>query len=161
LEALQVACYSSDDIGISAPQQVLLPRSKTIRAHVPDAEPAREIDVTISYHHDNLVKTSDDPNSFLIDVNFIPFFCVYIKNSLIKEIGLLDAQLGRHYRSDRIYCNATIHFAKKRIVYTPKSKIYHFHQQSTSHLKKDNKKEYVNMFVKNVDADDKDRPFWL
>jgi hypothetical protein len=62
---------------------------------------------------------------------------------------VLDAELGRHYRSDRLYCNAVIQHAKKRIVFTPDSKLYHLHQQSTSSLKKKDDKEYKEMFTEN------------
>jgi GT2 family glycosyltransferase len=161
LEELQTAAYASEDIGISAPQQILLPRTKTIDTHVPSVNINREIDVTVSFHHDNFIAQNDEPESFLTDVNFIPFFCVYIRRDLIDQIGSLDAKLGRHYRSDRIYCNATIHYANKRIVYTPRSKVYHFHQQSTQDLKKNDKAQYQNMFVKNLDEKDADLPFWI
>ena len=69
---------------------------------------------------------------------------------MINSVGMLDAELGRHYRSDRLYCNAVIQYAKKRIVFAPESKLYHLHQQSTSSLKKKNDKDYKEMFSKNT-----------
>ena len=41
----------------------------------------------------------------VLELNFAPFFCVYIKREVINNSLGLDAELGRHYRSDRIFCN--------------------------------------------------------
>ena len=82
-----------------------------------------------------------------LEINFVPFFCVYITRESINKIGLLDAELGRHYRSDRLYCYAVRYQARKKIIFTPKSKVYHLHQQSTKDLKKKDDKEFSLMFV--------------
>ena len=149
LNAMADVVTNNPDVGLVAPQQVLLPNTKTMNQHSPFANAGNELDVTISYHHDNLVRTKQAP-SHLVDVHFIPFFCVYIPRETIDEVGVLDAELGRHYRSDRLYCNAVIQYAKKRIVYTPDSKLYHLHQQSTSSLQKKGDKEFKEMFVDNT-----------
>jgi glycosyltransferase involved in cell wall biosynthesis len=161
LNAMEDVVVNNPDVGIVAPQQVLLPNTKTMNQHSPFANAGNELDVTVSYHHDNLVKTEQSP-SHLIDVHFIPFFCVYIPRDTINEVGVLDAELGRHYRSDRLYCNAVIQFAKKRIVFTPASKLYHLHQQSTSSLKKKNDKVYQEMFTENKWSDNElyKTPIW-
>lgn len=154
LTAMEKVVIEHTDVGIVAPQQVLLPKTRTMNQHVPFANPIRELDVTVSYHHENLINKGDQNPSHNLDVHFIPFFCVYITREIINTIGLLDAELGRHYRSDRLYCNAVIHHAKKRIVFTPRSKLYHLHQQSTSSLKKKNDKDYQEMFSNNKWSDE-------
>jgi glycosyltransferase involved in cell wall biosynthesis len=161
LNAMEDVIINNPDVGIVAPQQVLLPNTRTMNQHSPFANPNNELDVTISYHHDNLVKVKQTA-SHLVDVHFIPFFCVYIPRETINAVGVLDAELGRHYRSDRLYCNAVIQYAKKRIVFTPDSKLYHLHQQSTSSLKKKDNSEYKEMFTDNkwVGHDLYKTPIW-
>lgn len=154
LTAMEKVVLQDKDVGIVAPQQVLLSKTRTMNQHVPFANPGRELDVTVSYHHDNLIHNGEQSSSHNLDVHFIPFFCVYITREMIDEVGMLDAELGRHYRSDRLYCNSVIQYAKKRIVFAPESKLYHLHQQSTSSLKKKNDKEYKEMFSQNTWGDE-------
>lgn len=154
LTAMEKVVLKNADVGIVSPQQVLLPKTRTMNQHVPFANPVRELDVTVSYHHDNLIHRGEQMPDHNLDVHFIPFFCVYITREMIDTVGVLDAELGRHYRSDRLYCNAVIQYAKKRIVFAPESKLYHLHQQSTSSLKKKNDKEYKEMFSKNAWQDE-------
>ncbi|OIQ25372.1 glycosyltransferase [uncultured Vibrio sp.] len=149
LTALENVVINDKEVGIVAPQQVLLPETKTLNTHAPYANKYNETDVTVSIHHDNLVIDELNSSRVEFEVDFIPFFCVYIPRSIINEVGLLDAKLGRHYRSDRLYCYAVRYQANKKITFTPKSKLYHLHQQSTSHLKKKDDKEFDTMFVKN------------
>tara|TARA_Y100000296_G_scaffold68195_1_gene81263 strand:- start:2826 stop:5681 length:2856 start_codon:yes stop_codon:yes gene_type:complete len=150
IEAMEAVIDTEDNVGIVCPQQVLLSKTRTMNQHVPWASVARELDVSVSYHHDNLVLNEYQKASHLVDLNFVPFFCVYIPRSIIQTVGLLDAELGRHYRSDRLYCNAVRHFAHKRIIYTPFSKVYHLHQQSTSSLKKKSDAQYKEIFTSNT-----------
>ncbi|WP_417698540.1 glycosyltransferase family 2 protein [Psychromonas sp.] len=150
LVELEKVTKRNPDAGIVSPQQVLLANTKTINTHVPYADQYTEIDVTVSYHHKNLVIDEFDNVNPEFRVSFIPFFCVYITRDVINSVGLLDDELGRHYRSDRLYCYSTLYNAQKKIYFTPMSKLYHLHQQSTSHLKKKDDKEYEVMFVKNT-----------
>lgn len=162
LTAMEKVVLQDNTVGIVSPQQVLLPKTRTMNQHVPFANPVRELDVTVSYHHDNLIHNGEQSPSHNLDVHFIPFFCVYITREMINHVGVLDAELGRHYRSDRLYCNAVIQYAKKRIVFAPESKLYHLHQQSTSNLKKKDNKEYARMFTLNSWDKDSDykKPLW-
>lgn len=160
LTAMEDVTIKHSDAGIVSPQQVLLPNTKTINTHVPYADSSREIDVTVSAHHKNLELSQLENANPEFEVNFIPFFCVYITRETLDKIGLLDEKLGRHYRSDRLYCYSTLYNAKKKIYFTPKSKLYHLHQQSTAHLKKKDDSEFEVMFVKNTWEDNEITPIW-
>lgn len=160
LVELEKVSKRNPDAGIISPQQVLLANTKTINTHVPYADQHTEIDVTVSNHHKNLVIEGFNTPNPEFRVNFIPFFCVYITRDVINSVGLLDEKLGRHYRSDRLYCYSTIYNAKKCIYFTPQSKLYHLHQQSTTHLKKKDDSEFETMFVKNTWEDALDNPVW-
>ena len=150
LAELEQETIRDESVGIVAPQQVLLSETKTINTHAPYANKHHETDVTVSAHHKNLMINKLNDASCSLEINFVPFFCVYITRESINKIGLLDAELGRHYRSDRLYCYAVRYQARKKIIFTPKSKVYHLHQQSTKDLKKKDDKEFSLMFVKNT-----------
>lgn len=160
LVEMEKVALRNPNAGIIAPQQVLFESTKTINTHVPYADKNIETDVTVSYHHKNLVLDDFSNPKPEFKVNFIPFFCVYINREIINLVGLLDDKLGRHYRSDRLYCYSTIYNANRDIYFTPKSKLYHLHQQSTNHLKNNNESGYEIMFVKNTWEDMKFKPVW-
>jgi hypothetical protein len=67
----------------------------------------------------------------------------------VRTIGLLDWENGRHYRSDRIYCDRARDQAALRVVYTPHSKVYHFLQRSTADLREQRGGEYQEICVEN------------
>jgi glycosyltransferase involved in cell wall biosynthesis len=78
LEALQEVPELMSDVGVVAPRQVLPAMSKTMDAHVPGCARERELDVTLSAHHQNIIDPSLDPVRGLMELSFAPFFCVYI-----------------------------------------------------------------------------------
>jgi len=148
--AMQDVLSHHKNIGIVVPRQTLIPSTPTIDAHVPYANPRREIDVSLSTHHANILDARIDPLRGYVEIKFAPFFCVYITRECIQKAGLLNARDGRHYRSDRLYCDVVREYAGMKIVYTPHSKLYHFLQQSTKHLKGSSTKEFQKIFVDNV-----------
>ena len=147
--AMQEEHLLDSDAGLIVPQQVLLPGTATMVTHVPEADIALELDVNLSAHHKNILNPRYNPSRFTMELTFAPFFCVYIPRLTLHAVGLLDAEFGRHYRSDRVYCDAVRFIAKKRIVYTPRAKLYHQLQRSTEALKLDNKDSFHQLFVKN------------
>ena len=110
-----------------APRQTLLPGEETNKIHVPACNPSRETDVTLSKHHRNVLDAPQDPLGYVF-LNFAPFFCVYLCDWAFKEIGYLDHERGRHYKSDHLYCEEILRRGHQ-IVYTPRSKLYHLLQQ--------------------------------
>ena len=62
---------------------------------------------------------------------------------------MLNAEYGPHYRSDRLYCDMVREFAKRKIVYTPHAKLYHFLQRSTRVLQRSEPSMFKKMFVRN------------
>lgn len=138
LNAMQYVAQEIKDAGIVAPRQVLLAGTETIKTHVPYADPHWETDTNLSAHHANVIDPFLSPINGWIELDYAPFFCVYITRECIKVNGLLDHINGPHYRSDRTYCSVVRNYGKLRIVYTPDSKIYHFHQRATHELRKRN-----------------------
>lgn len=135
------------DAGIVAPRQVLLPFTKTNTTHVPFCSESFEIDVNLSLHHNNISDPVTYAKKGYVQLSFVAFFCVLITRKTIQTVGLLDHENGRHYKSDRLYCQELAKHNLK-LIYTPHAKLYHFLQQSTEELKK-NPEMYKTIFVKN------------
>lgn len=134
LDNLQAVAHSHESIAISVPQQVLEKGTPTINTHVPYADSAIACDVTLSAHHDNVASLPLFHNGESIELNFAPFFCAYIKRDVWEKCGGLDAEKGRHYRSDRIMCEYVRHILGMKIIYTPKAIVRHYLQASTKAL---------------------------
>lgn len=150
LYELQKYAYLLKDCGLTVPRQILFPNTKTINIHVPYANNKIECDVNLSKIHNNIEYLDLFSNGKIIELNFAPFFCVYIKRNIFNMVGKLDAEHGRHYRSDRIYCNILRYLYKKKIYYISTSKVYHKLQKSTQVLKDFSPNQYDIMFKKNI-----------
>ncbi len=135
IEAMQKAAYKLPACGIVVPQQVLPGDTKTINQHVPFAYPQYECDVNLSAAHANIINVPVFHSGRVVELNFAPFFCVYIKHDILKNSMGLDAEYGRHYRSDRIFCNYLRHMMNLKIYYTSDAIVYHKLQKSTDMLR--------------------------
>ncbi|NJL71713.1 MAG: glycosyltransferase [Candidatus Competibacteraceae bacterium] len=150
IAALQAVLKTESDVGLVIPRQTLLPQTPTMEDHVPSSNTRRELDVNLSVHHNNILNTRTDPLRGYVELKFAPFFCAYITRECFNRAGLLNARDGRHYRSDRLYCDVVREYANMRIIYTPHSKLYHFLQQSTKELKNTRGEEYKKIFIDNT-----------
>ncbi len=138
-----------DDVGLVVPRQTLFPGTPTTDVHVPYSRADREVDVSLSAHHANVLDPMLDPARGYVELRFGTFFCAYIPSETVEAVGLLNVEHGPHYRSDRLYCDMVREFAKRRIVYTPHSKLYHFLQRSTRDLQSAQPAAFEDMFVRN------------
>lgn len=148
---LQKSCYALPNAAITVPRQVLPGGTKTIKQHVPYANPNRDCDVNLSAHHDNIAILPLFHNGKEVELSYAPFFAAYIRRDTIEAIGMLDSEYGRHYRSDRVYCELIRHLLGKKIYYVPDSVVFHKLQRSTDELRMNHEKlsEFNLMFVKN------------
>ena len=148
LEAFQEVKNKYPTVGLIAPQQVVLPYEKTIQIHRPQCNSKVEIDINLTMWHGNIINPTFDTLNGYIELNFAPFFCIYISRDTINEVGLLDEMHGPHYYSDRFYCDLVRTRSQKKILYTPKSKVYHFVQRATQEIKQNDKIEFQDLMVK-------------
>lgn len=148
LEAMQKYAYELPDCGLIVPQQILFAKTPTMNVHVPYASPIHECDVNPSQHHDNIFKIPIFHDGQVLELSFAPFFCTYIKRDVLNNSEGLDAELGRHYRSDRIFSEYVRHIMGLKIYHISDAHVYHKLQKSTNKLRKA-KKEFDIMFVKN------------
>lgn len=148
LEAMQYYAYNLQDCGIIVPCETLYPNDIRMTYNVPFANPKFECDVSTSKIHKNIYNVPIFFDGNILELDFAPFFCTYIKRDVYNKTLGLDPELGRHYRSDRIFCDFIRLFLKLKIYHISDAKVYHKSQQSTKKLEK-NKKEYDLMFIKN------------
>jgi glycosyltransferase involved in cell wall biosynthesis len=151
LESLQKAAYELPDCGIVVPQQVLPGHTKTINAHVPFAYSQYDCDVNLSAVHENIINVPVFHSGRVVELSFAPFFCAYIKRDVLDSSVGLDAEYGRHYRSDRIFCNYLRHMMDLKIYYIEEAIVYHKLQKSTDDLRSTPRKDskFDVMFLKN------------
>lgn len=152
LEHLQYGAYTYKGCGIIVPHEMVT-ENKHTKYHVPHAEPKFECDVTPSKVHHNIINMPLFHDGGVLELEFAPFFCAYIKRDIYDKTLGLDPELGRHYRSDRIFSDFVRHVLKMKIYQEPNSFVLHKHQTSTNTLR-ENKEEFEIMFRKNQWPDD-------
>lgn len=136
------------EAGLIMPRQVLIPNTRSMAVHVPASVVTRELDVTLSVHHHNVTDVDIFRQQGFVRVSFAPFFLVMITRECYNKLGLLDEKNGRHYKSDRLYCEKALE-NHIDIVYTPYAKAYHLLQQSTQALKEADEEMYRTIFREN------------
>jgi GT2 family glycosyltransferase len=151
LEAMQQTAWQIADCAMVVPQQILPGGTDTLTTHVPYANPVFACDVNLSMHHANIIHPPLFHDGGATEICFAAFFCVYIRRDAYNRAGPLDAQYGRHYRSDRIYCDFVRHVLGMKIFHQPAAKVFHKLQRSTQTLQKTGQKtgEFELMFRKN------------
>lgn len=137
VQALQQAAFALADAGITVPRQILPPGTKTVQQHAPYANPAYAADVNLSAHHRNILRVDVYHDGGPVELHYAPFFAAYIRRPVIESIGPLDAEFGRHYRSDRAYCDLMRTFTGKKIYYVPDAHVIHKLQRATETLRAD------------------------
>ncbi len=148
ISVMKNVAYSLKNVGLVVPRQVLYEGNENISIHVPFANKKNKCDVNLSIRHFNIDFVPLFSNGMNIKLNFAPFFSVFIRRDVYSLVGDLDAEHGRHYRSDRIYCDVIRHIWKLNIYYAADSIVYHKLQKSTTQLKS-NRDEYEKIFIKN------------
>ncbi len=146
---MQHCAYSIPDCGIVVPHEMLSAGNKTMLAHVPYANIDFVCDTTPSRAHQNIINVPVFHDGELLELNFAPFFCTYIKRDVYKKTLGLDSELGRHYRSDRIFSDFVRHILKLKIYQAPGAFVYHKHQAATKKLRETERGVYEYMFKKN------------
>ena len=135
LEELKLILEENNDVGMVVPRQVLLAGNSISKAHVPATMNTFEVDINLSFHHDNILDPQFNSKENLVEVRYAPFFCNLIRHESAIKTGLLDTKNGPHFRSDWIYCDNLRRKVGRKIVYTPYSKVYHIQGVSTNLIK--------------------------
>ena len=151
IEAMQKAAYELPQCGLIVPQQVLPGGTNSINTHVPYADPKYDCDVNLSIWHSNITNVPLFHSGNVLELSFAPFFFVYIKRDVLNSSVGLDPELGRHYRSDRIFCDYIRHVMNLKIYYVADAIVYHKLQKSTEFLREisDKNSNFDMMLQKN------------
>lgn len=149
LEHMQHCAYSIPQCGIIVPHELLFDGDIRISTHVPYAYNNFKCDVLTSKNHRNIINMPLFHDGTLLELNFAPFFCTYIKRDIYNKTLGLDSELGRHYRSDRIFSEFIRHYLQLKIYQAPYSFVYHRQQVATDALRKTKKEEYEYIYDKN------------
>lgn len=148
LEAMQYYAYSLSDCGVIVPREVLYAGDERVNNHVPYANKNFECDVTPSRNHTNILEYPIFFDGDILELNFAPFFCTYIKRDVYNKTIGLDSEIGRHYVSDRLFCDFVRYILNLKVYHVSDAIVYHKSQAATKKLKKDTNK-YDTMFIKN------------
>ncbi len=165
---LQTHAYRLRDCAIAVPLQVLPAATESMNEHVPFADPAFECDVNISAHHANAINMPVFHKGDVVELDFAPFFCAYLVRERIGEDILLDAEFGRHYRSDRSFCDYVRNLKGGRLYQVATAVVHHQLQRSTRVLREDEERseEFKLIFSENKWSDEElvltgfRRPLW-
>ena len=148
LEAMQYYSYNLKDCGIVVPQQFSEGGDKRINICSPFPDSNYEMDVNPSKSHVNIINVPLYHDGEILELTFAPFFCAYVRRDVYNKTLGLDAEIGRHYSSDRIFSGYIRRVLKLKIYHISDAKVYHKLQQSTRKLK-ENSEEYEDIYVKN------------
>lgn len=151
IQKLQQLCHALPDAGMTVPRQILPPGTPTLQTHVPYASPRYACDVNISAHHRNVAQVPIYHDGGPLELSYAAFFAVYIRRAVIEAIGPLDAEYGRHYRSDRVYCDMMRNLTGMKLYYAPDSHFIHKLQKATNQLRDTGQKDetFELMFRRN------------
>ena len=148
LEAMQCIAYDIPDCGIVVPREVLYAGDERVNFHVPYANKNFECDVTPSKNHRNISKNPLFFDGNVLELNFAPFFCTYIKREVYNKTIGLDSEIGRHYVSDRLFCDLVRYILNLKVYQVSDAIVYHKSQAATNKLRENNK-DFDTMFIKN------------
>lgn len=149
LEHMQHCAYSIPQCGIIVPQELLFEGDNRISENVPYAYNNFECDVLPSKYHQNIINMPLFHDGTLLELNFAPFFCTYIKRDTYNKTLGLDPELGRHHRSDRTFSDFIRHYLQLKIYQAPNAFVYHRRQVATNTLRRTKKEEYEYIYSKN------------
>lgn len=148
--AMKKTAYASRNCGLVAPRQMMFAGYNAITSHVPFANPDSNCDINLSAVYRNIRQVPLFSDGTDIEITYAPFFCIYMKRNVLNNLPALDEEHGRHFRSDRIFCDYVRNILGFRICYAANATVYHHHQISTAQLKNESPELYRTMYEQNA-----------
>lgn len=103
IEHMQDLAYSIPDCGIVVPHEMSTQETNVTTLHVPYAHPNFECDTLPSEVYQNIINLPVFNDGRILELNFAPFFCTYVKREIYNETLSLDLELGMDDESNRIF----------------------------------------------------------
>lgn len=127
LEHLQHFAYDVPDCGLVVPHEMTTKNSKLIPLHVPYAVPNFECDTMPSMVYQNIVNLNAFHDGEILELNYAPFFCTYIKRDVYNKTSGLNFELETDNHESRIFSEFIRNVLKLKIYQSPDAYVYHKH----------------------------------
>lgn len=127
IEHMQDLAYSIPDCGIVVPHEMSTQETNVTTLHVPYAHPNFECDTLPSEVYQNIINLPVFNDGRILELNFAPFFCTYVKREIYNETLSLDLELGMDDESNRIFSDFIRNMLNLRIYQSPYAFVYNKH----------------------------------
>ena len=125
LEHMQHSAYSISKCGLIVPHEMLIGETNSIPLNMPYAYKNFEYDATPSRLHQNIFNMPLFYDGELLELNFAPFFCTYIKREVYNKTLGLDLGLGESICSDIVFSDFVRYYLQLKIFQSPDAYVYH------------------------------------
>lgn len=126
LESLLTPAETRDDIAIVIPRDIRNKNDDWANKIIPYANKFSDIDVMLNPENNMIINPGFDENKYLVELSNFKFFCVYFTNKLLSQINLSVLTNWDDENWSQFIASVVNDIDKKgKIVYTPKSIVYH------------------------------------
>lgn len=127
LEHLQQCAYNLPDCGLVVPHEMTPRNNKVIPLHVPYAVPNFECDTLASVQYNNIVNLNTFYDGEILELNYVPFFCTYIKRDVYNKTAGLNFELAIDGRENSLFNEFIRNVLNLKIYQATNSYVYHKH----------------------------------
>ena len=127
LEHLQHCAYDLPDCGLVVPHEITSKKNKIIPLHVPYADSNFECDTLPSIVYHNIENLNTFHDGELLELNYAPFFCTYIKRDVYNKTLGLNFELETDNIENRIFSDFITNILNLKIYQAPYAYVYHKH----------------------------------
>ena len=125
LEHMQHSAYSIPKCGLIIPHEMLLAETNIISLNMPYAYRNFECDATPSRPHQKIISMPLFHDGEVLELNFAPFFCTYIKREVYNKTLGLTPEFGGSLCSDIIFSDFVRHYLQLKIFQSSDAYVYH------------------------------------
>ena len=127
LEHMQHSAYSIPDCGLIIPHEMLFAETNILPLNMPYAYKYFECDATPSRAYQKIINMPLFYDGEILELNFAPFFCTYIKREVYNKTLGLTPEFGGPMCSDVIFSDFVRHYLQLKIFQSPDAYVYHNH----------------------------------
>lgn len=135
IEHMQDCAYSIPNCGLVVPHEMTLEKNNIIKTHVPYADLNMECDTLPSILNHNIINIPIFHDGGLLELNYAPFFCTYVKREIYDKTANLEFQLGIDDQTNHIFSDFIHNILKLKIYQSPNSFVYHKHLDTMRKIK--------------------------
>ena len=156
VEHMQYCAYSIPDCGLIVPHEMSSEESKVTTIHVPYAHPNFECDTLPSEKYKNITNLPIFHDGGLLELNYAPIFCTYIKREVYNKTLGLECELCVDNHMNRVFSEFIKNVLNLKIYQAPYSFVYHKHVVTTN-----KSQEFEAKILNNLKKDlDNEKPLW-